>query len=206
MTTARDIVNGALQRIRVVGISSSSVPAEYQDYVLGMLNDMLHGWQTQGIDLKISDLGINDTFWFIVPPSGIAGETVDAMASQGNWDASTNTPTLASGTGTEGHYYRVSVAGTTTLDDESSWSVDDALLFDGSTWRKCQSSRKHVGGIIDLLAADIANDFGKEPGRRLSGNATQAWYALAADFMIPNTATWDQALYRTSTRRYWSTA
>ena len=68
MTTARDIVDGALQRIRVVGISSSSVPAEYQVYVLGMLNDMLHGWQTQGIDLKISDLGINDTFCSLSRP------------------------------------------------------------------------------------------------------------------------------------------
>ena len=34
-------------------------------------------------------------------------------------------PTLASGVGTQGHYYIVSVAGTTNLDGVTDWQVGD---------------------------------------------------------------------------------
>lgn len=38
---------------------------------------------------------------------------IDALNYKGTWNANTNTPTLASGVGTKGDYYVVSVAGTT---------------------------------------------------------------------------------------------
>jgi hypothetical protein len=55
---------------------------------------------------------------------------------QGTWDASTNTPTLVSSTGTKGDYYVVSVAGSTTLDGESNWGVGDWVVFNNNTWQK----------------------------------------------------------------------
>lgn len=55
---------------------------------------------------------------------------------QGTWNADTNTPTLTSSTGTLGHYYQVSVAGTTTLDGISSWDIGDEVVFNGSVWIK----------------------------------------------------------------------
>jgi len=48
---------------------------------------------------------------------------------QGNWNANTNSPTLASGTGTPGFYYNVSVAGTTDLDGETDWQIGDWAVF-----------------------------------------------------------------------------
>jgi hypothetical protein len=36
---------------------------------------------------------------------------IGALNYQGTWNAATNTPTLASGVGTKGDYYYVSVAG-----------------------------------------------------------------------------------------------
>jgi hypothetical protein len=45
------------------------------------------------------------------------GGGVGAVTYKGTWDASTNTPTLASGTGTQGDYYVVNVAGSTNLDE-----------------------------------------------------------------------------------------
>ncbi len=48
---------------------------------------------------------------------------------QGNWNASTNSPTLVSGTGTPGFYYNVSVAGSTNLDGETDWQVGDWAVF-----------------------------------------------------------------------------
>ena len=61
-----------------------------------------------------------------------------AMEYKGVWDASTNTPTLASGTGTNGDYYLVSADGTTTLDGITDWEIGDAVLFNGSLsiWQK----------------------------------------------------------------------
>ena len=44
-----------------------------------------------------------------------------ALNYKGTWNANTNTPALASGAGTKGDYYVVSVAGTTTLDGISAW-------------------------------------------------------------------------------------
>lgn len=203
MTTTREIVTAALQRIRVVSIGSGeTASAEIATYVLGALNDMMHGWQADGVDVKHADLGLDDEFFFVVPPAGIDSETVDALASQGTWDASTNTPTLTSGTGTQGHYYKVSVAGSTTLDDVTSWVVNDVAVFDGVEWLKGQYPRKHEGGIIDMLASAISEDFGKPVSQSLARSASNAWTALQADCIIPGKAGFDTALVRTTTRRY----
>jgi hypothetical protein len=54
----------------------------------------------------------------------------------GLWNASTNNPTLVSGTGNKGNYYKVSVAGNTLLDGISNWFVGDSVVFDGTAWDK----------------------------------------------------------------------
>ena len=51
------------------------------------------------------------------------------LVFKGNWNASTNTPTLASGTGTVGNYYVVSVAGNTNLDGITDWQIGDWAVF-----------------------------------------------------------------------------
>ena len=51
------------------------------------------------------------------------------LVYQGTWNANTNTPTLASGTGTTGHFYIVSVAGSTNLDGITDWQVGDWAIF-----------------------------------------------------------------------------
>ena len=51
------------------------------------------------------------------------------LVFKGNWNASTNTPALASGTGTVGNYYVVSVAGNTNLDGITDWEVGDWAVF-----------------------------------------------------------------------------
>ena len=61
------------------------------------------------------------------------------LSYQGTWNASTNSPTLASGTGVPGYYYVVSVTGTTNLDGISDWKVGDWAIFtDSGTdhWQK----------------------------------------------------------------------
>lgn len=69
-------------------------------------------------------------------PPGIGG----GLTWLGLWNASTNTPTITSGVGTNGDTYRVSVAGTTTIDGESDWGVGDWIMFDGTVWQKMDNS------------------------------------------------------------------
>ncbi len=53
----------------------------------------------------------------------------------GDWDADTNSPALASGDGTFGDYYTVSVAGMTELDGLTDHELGDVLFFDGESWQ-----------------------------------------------------------------------
>jgi hypothetical protein len=63
---------------------------------------------------------------------------IGALNYKGTWNASTNTPALASGTGTKGDYYQVSVAGSTALDGISNWGVGDVAAFNGTTWQRIE--------------------------------------------------------------------
>lgn len=62
------------------------------------------------------------------------------LAFQGTWNADTNTPSLASGVGTQGYFYIVSDAGSTNLDGITDWQVNDWAVFDGTVWRKVDNS------------------------------------------------------------------
>jgi hypothetical protein len=63
---------------------------------------------------------------------------IGALNYKGTWNASTNTPTLASGVGTKGDYYVVSVAGSTNLDGETLWGVGDWAVYNGAAWQKVE--------------------------------------------------------------------
>jgi hypothetical protein len=71
---------------------------------------------------------------------------------QGTWNAATNTPTLASGVGTNGYYYVVSVDGTTTLDGISDWKAGDWLLFNGTAWQKIDQSWAIAGANDNITS------------------------------------------------------
>ncbi len=78
-----------------------------------------------------------------VTPAQLAAASV-GTGYKGAWNASTNTPTLASSVGTLGDKYLVSVAGTTTLNGISSWAVNDTLLFNGSVWQRIPSTSTYA--------------------------------------------------------------
>jgi len=78
-----------------------------------------------------------------------------ALVYQGTWDASANNPTLTSSVGTKGNYYVVSVAGTTTLNGISSWSVGDWAVFNGSVWQKVDGGTSE--SFINLTVTGTAN-------------------------------------------------
>jgi hypothetical protein len=67
-----------------------------------------------------------------ITPFGFSGNVnnyISGLTYKGTWDALLNIPFLASGVGTGGDYYIVSVAGTTNLDGVNDWQVGDWAIF-----------------------------------------------------------------------------
>jgi len=95
-----------------------------------------------------------------VPTSQLPSSVIGGLNYQGAWNASTNSPTLTSSTGTKGFLYKVSVAGTSTLDGISVWNAGDEVVFDGTTWDKIDggnyvSSVNGRIGVITLSGSDV---------------------------------------------------
>lgn len=80
---------------------------------------------------------------------------IGALNYKGTWNASTNTPTLASSVGTKGDYYQVSVAGTTSLDGLSNWGVGDVAAFNGTTWQRIEGGADLNG--VNLTVTGSSN-------------------------------------------------
>lgn len=76
---------------------------------------------------------------------------------KGAWNASSNTPTLADGTGTNGDFYRVSVSGTQNLGSGNiSFFANNLVIYNGSIWEQVGSSsasstaaREAPSGVIN---------------------------------------------------------
>jgi hypothetical protein len=129
----------------------------------------------------------------------ITGVTTAAITGglvfQGSWNASTNTPALASGVGTNGFYYVVSVAGSTNLDGVTDWQVGDWAIFNGTTWQKIDqtnlvSSVNGQTGAVSIAYADLA---GAIPtwNQSTTGNAATATNVAGggANRIVYNTGT-----------------
>ena len=79
---------------------------------------------------------------------------------QGTWNASTNSPSLASSVGTKGYYYVVNVAGSTNLNGITDWQIGDWAVFNGSVWQKIDNTDAVVSvngqtGVVVLNAANV---------------------------------------------------
>ncbi len=102
--------------------------------------DTLASLQTQINNLIPSQTGNSGKFLTtngtVLSWSSVAG----GLSYQGTWNASTNTPTLASGVGVNGYYYITSTAGSTNLDGITDWQIGDWLMFNGTVWQKIDQS------------------------------------------------------------------
>ena len=108
---------------------------------------------------------------------------------QGTWNATTNTPTLVSSTGTKGYYYVVSVAGTTNLNGITDWQIGDWAVFNGSVWQKVDNTDAVTSvngqtGTVVLTYTDV----GAFPATSTtgSGNVVLATGATQANPTISN--------------------
>jgi hypothetical protein len=81
----------------------------------------------------------------------INGEVFTGLDFQGSWNASTNSPTLASSVGTNGEFYIVSVAGTTNLNGITNWGIGDWAIFNGTVWQRVEGGAD--GNFNDVTVA-----------------------------------------------------
>jgi len=117
----------------------------------------------------------------------IGGGGTSGLTYKGAWNASTNSPALASGVGTNGDYYVVSTAGNTDLDGITDWQIGDWAIFNGAAWQKIDqtntvSSVNGETGAVVLGVANIAGavantieiiaGVGLDGGGPLTGNVT----------------------------------
>jgi hypothetical protein len=104
-----------------------------------------------------------------VPLTNLPVALSEAIYFAGTWNASTNTPTLASGSGSAGAMYKVSSAGTTALDSISQWNAGDQAVFSGvtSTWNKIDGVANEVTSVAGqtgaVTAGQIATALGLTP-------------------------------------------
>jgi len=78
-------------------------------------------------------------------------QNLGAVNYVGTWNASTNSPTITSGSGDKGDYYVVSVAGSTNIDGQTLWGVGDWIIFNGAVWQKVDGGS--TGDFTNLSAS-----------------------------------------------------
>jgi hypothetical protein len=86
---------------------------------------------------------------------------IGGVMYQGTWNASTNSPSLASSVGTKGYYYVVSVAGSTNLNGVTDWKLGDWAIYNGTTWEKVDNTDAVISvngfvGAVVLTTTDVA--------------------------------------------------
>lgn len=81
---------------------------------------------------------------------------VTGMQYKGTWDASSNTPSLTDGTGTEGYFFRVTVAGTQNLGSGNiTFSVGDDVIHNGSVWQRAPSGATATNLALGTITGSV---------------------------------------------------
>ena len=123
--------------------------------------DTLASLQTQINNLIPSQTGNSGKFLTTNGSTLSWASVAGGLSYQGTWNASTNTPTLASGAGTNGYYYVVDTAGSTNLDGITDWQIGDWLLFNGTAWQKIDQTNLVTSvngqtGAVSLTTTNIS--------------------------------------------------
>jgi len=131
-------------RLVVTDGSGALTVASVTDTEAGYLSGVTSSIQTQlGTKQNTSEKGAANGYASLDAGGKIPSAQLPAsiMQFQGNWDANTNSPTLADGSGDQGDVYRVSVAGSQDLGSGSiSFDIGDWVMYNGTIWEKGDNS------------------------------------------------------------------
>jgi hypothetical protein len=114
----------------------------------------------------------------------INGEVFTGLDFQGSWNASTNSPALASSVGTNGEFYIVSVAGTTDLNGITNWGIGDWAIFNGTAWQRVEGGAD--GNFNDVTVAGTLGVTGEitANGGIALGDNDKATFGASDDLQI----------------------
>jgi hypothetical protein len=122
--------------------------------------DTLASLQTQINNLIPSQTG-NSGKYLTTNGTALSWATVSGggggLSYQGTWNASTNTPTLTSSTGTNGYYYVVSTSGSTNLNGITDWVTGDWAMYNGTIWQKIDQTNS-VTSVNSKTGAVVLNN------------------------------------------------
>jgi hypothetical protein len=78
-----------------------------------------------------------------------------ALNYKGTWNASSNTPTLADGTGAKGDYYVTSTAGTQTFGGlQLFFGIGDWIVYNGAVWQRVEGGSDGNFSNVTLTSTD----------------------------------------------------
>lgn len=138
-----------------------------------------------------------------VPGAQLPAALFGALSYQGVWNASTNSPTIpAAAAGNKGYFYKVSVAGTTTVSGINDWQVGDWIVSNGASWDKVDNTDQVLSvaglqGAIGAVALASALGLGAAPFVPVSGSTS------AADLDTITTPGWYNGLLRGNNAGGW---
>ena len=141
----------------LTGEASASGPGSAS---VTLLNSAVIGKVLTGLNVTGGSISASDS---ILSAFGKVQNQINGLVGgviyKGTWNASTNTPTLASSVGTQGNYYIVSVAGSTNLNGITDWKVGDWAIYDGSAWQKVDNtdSVTSVNGLTGAVSLTTSN-------------------------------------------------
>src|SRR4029077_11825600 len=100
------------------------------------------------------------------------------MTFKGAWNASTNSPLLADGTGITGDTYRASVAGTQNLGSGlQTWAIGDFAIYNGTIWQHSPAA-DGVSSVNGLTGAVTVNAINQLTGDATAGPASGSASAI----------------------------
>jgi hypothetical protein len=136
-----------------------------------------------------------------VPTSELPAAVLGAVVYQNTWNATTNSPAIPTASAAnKGWYYRVSVAGSTTIDGISDWKINDWIISNGTTWDKIDntdqvSSVAGRQGAVTLTVADVPDAaplaspaFTGTPSAPTAATATNSTRLATTEFVQNNMA------------------
>lgn len=110
----------------------------------------------------------------------VAQLPASVMEYQGVWNATTNTPTLADGSGSTGDVYRVSVGGTQNLGSGAlTFVVGDWAVYNGSIWQLSHGGADSVQSVNSSTGTVTVNAINQLTGDVTAGPASGSASAVA---------------------------
>lgn len=157
-----DYNSGSFYSLQTAGLTSDRTHT-FQDKsgTLAHLDDVLPTVLT-GLNVTGGTITSSDT---LLQAFGKAQNQINGLVGgvtyMGTWNASTNSPSISSGTGTKGHYYVVSTPGSTAIDGISDWKLGDWIIFNGTVWEKVDNTDAviSVNGYVGAVTLALS-DFG----------------------------------------------